>query len=74
MRCFCFLTALVLVASAMTVETPASARTRHPHAPIGHRQPRVKDIPPDTQKRDQHKVEELDKLLDKKLKGICRGC
>jgi hypothetical protein len=49
-----------------------------PEAPVGHRQPRAGDIP------DQQNLSNPDdpndplskenKLLDKKIKSICRGC
>lgn len=41
-------------------------------APIGHRQPRAGQVPSEQDLRGATSKE--DKLLDKKLKSICRGC
>jgi len=41
-------------------------------APVGHRQPRANDVPSNTEKGYQESAE--DKALDRKIKGICRGC
>jgi hypothetical protein len=44
-------------------------------APVGHRQPRVTDVP--NEKNIDNPNDLLSKenaLLDKKLKSICRGC
>ena len=43
-------------------------------APVGHRQPRVKDVPPDAALPSDSRDAEADKALDRKIKGICRGC
>jgi hypothetical protein len=43
-------------------------------APVGHRQPRVKDVPPDAASPNGSRDAEADKALDRKIKGICRGC
>ncbi|NEW86366.1 MULTISPECIES: hypothetical protein [Rhodopseudomonas] len=40
-------------------------------APIGHRQPRRDDTPPE-QRIDQ--IDPADAALDRKIKSICRGC
>jgi hypothetical protein len=46
-----------------------------PEAPIGHRQPHAKDLPDDLYKRnDAAAAAAADKDLDRKIKGICRGC
>jgi len=65
--------ALILVAgstwsSALAQGTPS----REP--PVGHRQPKATDVPPDQETAAEKKQKELDKALDKKLKSICRGC
>jgi hypothetical protein len=45
-----------------------------PPAPVGHRQPRVSDIPADTQPTPTEAQQlQRDRELDKKL-WICRGC
>ena len=41
-------------------------------APIGHRQPRAGQVPNEQDLRGATTKE--DKLLDKKLRSICRGC
>lgn len=41
-------------------------------APIGHRQPRAGEVPNEQDLRGATSKE--DKLLDKKLRSICRGC
>lgn len=44
-------------------------------APVGHRQPKASEVPPDQQLTPAEKRQkELDQALDKKLKSICRGC
>ncbi|ACF01304.1 conserved hypothetical protein [Rhodopseudomonas palustris TIE-1] len=40
-------------------------------APVGHRQPRRDDTPPE-QRIDQ--IDPADAALDRKIKSICRGC
>ena len=43
-------------------------------APIGHRQPRIQDLPSDVVKEEK-KMQADDNALDKKLEtSICRGC
>ncbi len=42
-------------------------------APIGHREPDPSLIPQDVSPSDRQRLE-MDRELDKKLKGICRGC
>ena len=41
-------------------------------APIGHRQPRVADVP--DEKNDMTNVDPRDAALDRALRSICRGC
>lgn len=43
-----------------------------PRAPVGHRQPRAADVPAAQEKNYTESAE--DKVLDRKIKGICRGC
>ena len=43
-----------------------------PGAPVGHRQPRAADVPAVPEKNYTESAE--DKVLDRKIKGICRGC
>jgi hypothetical protein len=44
-------------------------------APIGHRQPRVGDVPSEKNLSDPNDpLSKENALLDKKIKSICRGC
>jgi hypothetical protein len=44
-------------------------------APIGHRQPRVGDLPSERNLSDPNDpLSKENALLDKKIKSICRGC
>jgi hypothetical protein len=46
-----------------------------PQAPVGHRQPRVGDVPNEKNLSNPNDpVNKEDALLDKKIKSICRGC
>lgn len=57
---------------------PAVKRTQQPQgtitAPIGHRQPRADDVPPETGASDPGKIDAQDRALDRMIKGICKGC
>jgi hypothetical protein len=44
-------------------------------APIGHRQPRADQVPSEKSLSDPNNpVNKEDAALDRKIKGICRGC
>jgi hypothetical protein len=44
-------------------------------APIGHRQPRAADVPPEKNLSNPNEpVNKEDAALDRKIKSICRGC
>lgn len=44
-------------------------------APIGHRQPRAGDVPQDKNLNDPNDLlSKENAILDRKIKGICRGC
>ena len=45
-------------------------------APVGHRQPRPGDLPPETdrQKKADEREAEEQRRLDRVLRNICRGC
>ena len=47
--------------------------TRPWSAPVGHRQPRAADVPPSTPVTEQI-FEREDAAVDRKIRGICRGC
>jgi hypothetical protein len=45
------------------------------NAPVGHRQPRLSDLPPETRDAERPtKPDPADAALDRKIKSICRGC
>ena len=57
----------------------SSSTSPSPSRPLGagekippHAQPKATDLPPGASSNDQISAE--DKALDRKLKGICRGC
>jgi hypothetical protein len=62
--------------TAALAQQPPLAQQRHA-APIGHRQPRIQDLPPG-EVQDENNVEtELDAIardLEKLENRICRGC
>jgi hypothetical protein len=46
-----------------------------PLAPVGHRQPRVADVPNEKNLSDPNDpLSKENQALDKKIKSICRGC
>lgn len=46
-----------------------------PAAPVGHRQPAAKDVPQGQGGGSQPaQMSKEDRVLEKALKGICRGC
>ena len=47
--------------------------TRPWSAPVGHRQPRAIDIPASIS-QSQQIIDEEDANVDRKIKGVCRGC
>jgi hypothetical protein len=42
-------------------------------APVGHRQPSLADVPDQPTSTDDV-IQQINRSLDSKLKGICRGC
>jgi hypothetical protein len=65
------LAAILSVAIATPVLAAGEAATRPWLAPVGHRQPRAADIPPSVspQTPDQEDIN-----VDRKIRGVCRGC
>jgi hypothetical protein len=74
-----------LLVLAVTMATPTFARdivhdaatyamnettTRSWSAPIGHRQPRAADVPASA---NVH-IDPEDAIVDRKIRGVCRGC
>jgi hypothetical protein len=46
-----------------------------PQAPIGHRQPKASDVPPEKNLGNPNDpANKEDAALDRKIKSICRGC
>ncbi|ABE63091.1 conserved hypothetical protein [Nitrobacter hamburgensis X14] len=44
-------------------------------APVGHRQPRLSDVPAESTKAgNPDQIDPADAALDRKIKSICRGC
>jgi hypothetical protein len=44
-------------------------------APIGHRQPRADQVPPEKNLSDPNDpLSKENAILDRKIKSICRGC
>ncbi|WP_407183322.1 hypothetical protein [Bradyrhizobium centrosematis] len=57
--------------------SPSSGATSGslPPAPVGHRQPRVSDVPNEKNLTDPNDpLSKENQALDKKIKSICRGC
>lgn len=54
-------------------QQPDASTTRTiPEAPIGHRQPRRSDFPPESDLDKTNSAQ--DKKLDRSIRGICKGC
>ncbi len=66
-----------VLAQAMVQEPRAYASnettTRPWSAPLGHRQPRAVDIPASIS-ASQQIIDQEDANVDRKIKGVCRGC
>jgi hypothetical protein len=46
-----------------------------PEAPVGHRQPRIGDVPSEKNLSNPNDaLNKEDAALDRKIKSICRGC
>ncbi len=64
---------LVLVDTAVAQQGTATSPTAtQSQAPVGHRQPKPKDVAPES--RGDQAMKDMDRSLDKALKSICRGC
>jgi len=66
----CFAQTTVQVPRAFASNETA---TRPWSAPVGHRQPRAADIPA-AAAASQQIIDQEDAIVDRKIKGICRGC
>jgi hypothetical protein len=65
------LTAVLSVAIATPALAAGETATRPWSAPVGHRQPRVVDIPPSLSPQT---LDQEDIYVDRKISGVCRGC
>jgi hypothetical protein len=73
---------LVLIAGPAAIAqtsgtgSPAGAGKPGPlPAPVGHRQPRADQVPPENNLGNPNEpVNKEDAALDRKIKSICRGC
>jgi len=72
---------LALLGGAAVAQTGSGSRSSGAStqptrdAPIGHRQPRVGDLPSERNPSDPNDpLSKENALLDKKIKSICRGC
>ena len=66
------------VISSPNLTAPAPDRVI-PEAPIGHRQPRASEVPqqqgePGSLRATDDENARQDAALDRKIKGICKGC
>ncbi|PAY04788.1 hypothetical protein CK489_34910 [Bradyrhizobium sp. UFLA03-84] len=66
----CFAQAAVLDTNVYASNETA---TRPWLAPVGHRQPRAADIPA-AAASSQQIIDQEDAIVDRKIRGICRGC
>jgi hypothetical protein len=58
-----------------TSSVPKNSDKSTIQAPIGHRQPRVGDVPNEKNLSDPNdSLSKENAALDKKIKSICRGC
>jgi hypothetical protein len=67
------LASCALPATGIAQGSPSSppAATAPRPAPVGHKQPKAKDLP---ERRTDQALEDMDRAMDRALKGICRGC
>ena len=63
------------IAQTKGVGSSAPASSSVPEAPIGHRQPRPDQMPSEkTPNNPNDLLVKENAILDRKMKGICRGC
>ncbi|HYS49792.1 MAG TPA: hypothetical protein VEM36_13565 [Xanthobacteraceae bacterium] len=74
------LTLSLAVPDLVAAQGGAASGARPPAAgqsPVGHRQPKATEVPPTDQRASSDNpgtTTDMDRALDKALKGICRGC
>ena len=59
---------------ASTTDSMGGNRPMTTEAPVGHRQPRVSDVPDERNLGSSDQMTKEDAALDRKIKSICRGC
>jgi len=58
-----------------SAQLPSTNPDRLPAAPVGHRQPRVDQVPDEKNLGDPNDpINRENAALDRMVKGICRGC
>jgi hypothetical protein len=63
------------VAQNQGAGSSGAASSTIPQAPVGHRQPRADQVPSEKNQTNPNDVlAKENALLDRKMKGICRGC
>ena len=63
------------IAQTGTGSSGANQARPIPQAPVGHRQPRAGDVPPEKNLGNPNDpMNKEDAALDRKIKSICRGC
>ena len=83
MRKILLITTLLVLAAGPAAIAQTGDRTASPSsdkqgpwpAPVGHRQPRVDQVPPEKDlSSPSNPSNREDAALDRKIKSICRGC
>ena len=70
-----FLTGSIAFAQGGSSSVPKNSDKSSVQAPVGHRQPRVGDVPNEKNLNDPNDpLSKENAALDKKIKSICRGC
>jgi hypothetical protein len=67
------LAVILSAAIATPVLAAGETATRPWLAPVGHRQPRVADVPTSTSV-SQQTLDQEDANVDRKISNVCRGC
>ena len=65
--------ALAFAPPSRSVAAGHEATTRPWSAPVGHRQPRVADVPAPTS-ASQQTLDPEDANVDRRIRNVCRGC
>ena len=63
------------IAQTKGAASPGAGSSTIPEAPIGHRQPRADQVPPEKNLINPNDLlAKENAILDRKMKSICRGC